>query len=62
MCDGDTKRLIMLLKAMEDFKLLGRRVAYICPVCAHYNHGQGCKECVKCLTDDNFKWRGMKEG
>lgn len=62
MYDGDTKRLITLIQAMEDFKLLGRMGVYICPVCERYNHGQGCKECIKCLTDDNFKWRCLKEG
>lgn len=44
--------------AVKDIRLLGRMGINVCPVCAHHNHGQGCKECVKCLKEDNFKWRG----
>lgn len=48
--------------AVEDIRLLGRTGEFICPVCAHYNHGEGTKgECVKCLTGDGFRWRGEKE-
>ena len=52
------KTTYMLNQAVEDIRLLGRMGQNICPVCANYNHGQGCKECVKCLKEDNFKWRG----
>lgn len=46
---------------LEDIRMLGRRGEFICPVCAHYNHGEGTKgECVKCLTGDGFRWRGEK--
>lgn len=46
---------------LEDIRMLGRRGEFICPVCAHYNHGEGTKgECVKCLTGDGFRWRGVK--
>lgn len=48
-------------KAVEDISMLGRTGEFICPVCAHYNHGEGTKECVKCLTRDGFRWRGEKE-
>lgn len=52
-----------LKQAVEDFHLLGRTGEFICPVCAHYNHGEGKKgECVKCLTGDGFRWRGEKDG
>lgn len=45
--------------AVEDIRLLGRTGEFICPVCAHYNHGEGTTgECVKCLTGDGFRWRG----
>lgn len=47
-------------KAVEDIRLLGRMGINICPVCAHHNHGQGSKECVKCLKEDNFEWRGVQ--
>ena len=47
--------------AVEDIRLLGRTGEFICLVCAHYNHGEGATgECVKCLTGDGFRWRGMK--
>lgn len=48
-----------LNRAVADIRILGRMGQNVCPVCAHYNHGQGCKECVKCLKEDNFKWRGV---
>lgn len=49
--------------AVEDIRLLGRTGEFICPVCAHYNHGEGTTgECVKCLTGDGFRWRGEKDG
>lgn len=49
--------------AVEDIRMLGRTGEFICPVCAHYNHGEGTKgECVKCLTGDGFRWRGEKTG
>ncbi len=50
-----------LNQAVEDIRMLGRTGAFICPVCAHYNHGEGTSgECVKCLTGDGFRWRGEK--
>lgn len=50
-----------LEQAVEDIRMLGRTGEFICPVCAHYNHGEGTKgECVKCLTGDGFRWRGEK--
>lgn len=50
-----------LNQAVEDIRLLGR-MEFACPVCAHYNGGEGTKgECVKCLTGDGFRWRGEKE-
>ena len=46
-------------RAVEDIRMLGRTGAFICPVCAYYNHGEGTGgECVKCLTGDGFRWRG----
>ena len=52
-----------LHQAVEDIRMLGRTGEFICPVCAHYNHGEGTKgECVKCLTGDGFRWRGEKDG
>lgn len=51
-----------LNQAVEDFRLLGRMGANICPICAYHNHGEGTSgECVKCLTGDGFRWRGEKE-
>lgn len=51
-----------LNQAVEDIRMLGRTGEFICPVCAHYNRGEGTKgECVKCLTGDGFRWRGEKE-
>lgn len=48
---------------VEDIKALGRMRQNICPVCAHYNHGEGSKTCISCPKMDNFKWRGLvKEG
>lgn len=48
--------------AVEDIRMLGCTGEFICPVCVHYNHGEGTKgECVKCLTGDGFRWRGMKD-
>lgn len=52
------KTTYMLNQAVEDIRMLGRMGINICPVCANYNHGQGCKECIRCLKEDNFKWRG----
>lgn len=50
-----------LNQAVEDIRMLGRTGEFICPVCTHYNHGEGTKgECVKCLTGDGFRWRGEK--
>lgn len=63
----DTLALIQQLEsklnqAVEDIRMLGRTGEFICPVCAHYNHGEGTSgECVKCLTGDGFRWRGEKE-
>lgn len=52
-----------LNQAVEDLKMLGRMWQNICPVCAHYNHGEGSKMCITCPKLDNFKWRGLvKEG
>ena len=52
--------------AEEDIRRLGRMGANICPVCAHYNHGEGNKQkCVTCIIDrktDNFEWRGVQHG
>lgn len=51
-----------LKQAVEDIRMLGRTGEFICPVCAHYNHGEGTKgECVKCLTGDGFEWRGSRD-
>lgn len=51
-----------LNQAIEDIRMLGRTGEFICPVCAHYNHGEGTKgECIKCLTGDGFEWRGSRE-
>lgn len=51
-----------LNQAVEDMRMLGRMGANVCPVCAHYNHGEGSKEhCITCITNretDNFEWRG----
>lgn len=48
-----------LEQAVEDIRMLGRTGEFICPVCAHYNHGEGTSgKCVKCLTGDGFRWRG----
>lgn len=50
------------IAAVEDIRLLGRTGAFICPVCAFYNHGEGTTgECIKCLTGDGFRWRGEKD-
>lgn len=47
-------------EAVEDFRMLGRMGANICPVCAHYNHGAGSPEkCPKALKEDCFEWRGV---
>lgn len=53
------KTTYMLNQAVADIRILGRMGQNVCPVCAHYNHGQGCKECIRCLKEDNFKWRGV---
>lgn len=51
-----------LNQAVEDIRMLGRIGNWLCPVCAHYNHGEGTKgKCVKCFTGDGFRWRGEKE-
>jgi hypothetical protein len=48
---------------IEDIRMLGRMGQNICPVCAHYNHGEGSKKCITCPKMDNFEWRGVvKEG
>lgn len=48
---------------VEAIKMLGRMGQNICPVCAHYNHGEGSNMCIPCPKLDNFKWRGLvKEG
>lgn len=50
-------------QAVEYLKMLGRMGQNICPVCAHYNHGEGSKKCITCPKMDNFEWRGVvKEG
>lgn len=52
-----------LYQAVEDIKTLGRMGVNICPLCAHYNHGEGGKRCIACPKMDNFEWRGLvKEG
>lgn len=53
-----------LNQAVEDIRMLGRTGEFICPVCAHYNHGEGTTgECIKCFEgDDGFRWRGEKDG
>ena len=53
-----------LEQAVEDIRMLGRMGANICPVCAHYNHGEGLVgECIKCLKgEDCFEWRGVQHG
>ena len=57
-----TKWEKLISQAVEDIRMLGRMGQNVCPVCAHYNHGEGTKgECVKCLTGDGFRWRGLKE-
>lgn len=49
-------------QAINDIRMLGRMGQNICPVCAHYNHGEGCKdECPKCLKEDHFVWRGVQD-
>ena len=54
-----------LNQAVEDIRMLGRMGQNVCPVCAHYNHGEGDKQkCVGCIMKwdtDNFEWRGMKD-
>lgn len=52
-------------QAVEDIRALGRMGANICPLCAHYNHGEGDKQkCITCPKVDNWEWRGIatKEG
>lgn len=53
-----------LVQAVEDIRALGRMGANICPLCAHYNHGEGDKQCIACPKVDNWEWRGIvtKEG
>ena len=54
-----------LNQAVEDIRMLGRMGQNVCPVCAHYNHGEGDKQkCVGCIMKwdtDNFEWRGRKD-
>lgn len=56
----------LLNQAVEDIRMLGRMGHNICPVCANYNHGEGCKKCIACVLkkdNDYFEWRGLvKEG
>lgn len=63
MLEGDNPLESKLNQAVEDIRMLGRMGANICPVCAHYNHGEGDKrKCVSCIINrdtDNFEWRGM---
>lgn len=51
-----------LKQAEEDIRMLGRMGANVCPVCAHYDHGEGSKgHCITCIINrntDNFEWRG----
>lgn len=60
------KQTELLNQAVEDIRALGRMGQNICPVCAHYNHGEGCNKCIVCVLDkdnDKFEWRGLvKEG
>lgn len=50
------------VQAVEDIRALGRMGVNICPLCAHYNHGEGDKQkCVSCPKVDNWEWRGMPE-
>lgn len=50
-------------QAVEDIRTLGRMGQNICPVCAHYNNGEGSKTCISCPKMDNWEWRGLvKEG
>ena len=49
-------------QAVEDIRALGRMGANICPLCAHYNHGEGGKQCIACPKMDNFAWRGLVKG
>lgn len=48
-----------VLQLVEDIKTLGRMGQNICPVCTHYNHGEGSKRCITCPKMDNFEWRGL---
>lgn len=60
-CKFVEEKQAALEQAVEDIRMLGRTGEFICPVCAHYNHGEGTSgECVKCLTGDGFRWRGEK--
>lgn len=47
--------------AVKDIRMLGRMGANVCPLCVHYNHGEGSKQCVSCPKGDNFRWRGIVE-
>ena len=62
-CDSLYKKLDA---AEEDIRMLGRMGANICPVCAHYNHGEVDKQkCITCIINretDNFEWRGVQHG
>ena len=57
-CEGLKRERNM---AVEDMRKLGRMGQNVCPVCAYYNHGEGCKECVKCMKEDCFRWRGEND-
>lgn len=47
------------VQAVEDIRALGRMGANICPLCAHYNHGEGGKQCIACPKMDNWEWHGI---
>ena len=42
-------------QAVEDIRALGRMGVNICPLCAHYNHGEGGKQCITCPKMDNWE-------
>lgn len=51
-----------LHQAVEDIRMLGRMGQNVCLVCAHYNHGAGTRDvCPKCMVEDCFEWRGLRE-
>ena len=55
-----------LNQAVEDLRNLPKMGVGNCPVCIHYNHGNGDNTCVVCGTKgvDCWQWRGVpaKEG